>query len=326
MDEPAYEPAGPRGLSRVQDWVADRLERIPPEAWPFIVLAVFAVAANGQAVLSGGSLDLLLLASLTVGALLPAAIVIGCRDAWRSARLVLVGAVVWTSIPVAVDVISSGQRLLSPETWTDTSIVSGLETARELAGMLSLAGPALLALGLMQRRRTETTWPRALVALALIGTAALCVYAARSAIDQYENFQGFSGTGLGGAFAFSDPLFVVGVALDPVRILTVGALAWSTLSAVRASEEPRRFWWLVFAGSAVLFGLTILSITLGLAEASGALAPDTYMAVFGPISWVEVLGGLAGMALLLVGFGLGLPAADPLAGGEEAVVSVVRLS
>jgi len=82
----------------------------------------------------------------------------------------------------------------------------------------------------------------------------------------------------------------------------------------------------VLAGSALLFGLIILSTALGLAEASGALAPETYMAVFGLISWVKILGELAGMALLLVGFGLGLPAADPLAGGEEAVVSVVRLS
>jgi hypothetical protein len=32
------------------------------------------------------------------------------------------------------------------------------------------------------------------------------------------------------------------------------------------------------------------------------------------------------MALLLLGFGLGLPVADPLAGGDEAVVSVVRPS
>jgi hypothetical protein len=324
MDETAREPARTRRLSRIRDWVADRLERMPLEAWPFIVLAVFVVAANRQAVLSGGSLYLLLLASLVAGALLPAAILIGCRDAWWSARLVLVGAAVWTSIPVAVDVISSCLRLLSPEVWTDTSIVSGLQIARDLTAIASLAGPALVAIGLLQRRRTEATWPKALVALVLIGTAALCVYAASSAIDQYENFQSLLGTGLGVAFGISDPLFVVSVALDPMRVLTVGALAWSSLSAVRASEEPRRFWSLVSAGSAVLLGLTILSVTLGLAEASGALAPDTYLAVFGPISWVESLAELAGMALLLVGFGLGLPVVGTVPVGGEGAVTLAN--
>lgn|GEM_PF-2084107 len=321
MNQTAYEPAGPRGLSRVQDWVADRLERIPPEAWPFILLAVFAVAANGQAVLSGGSLDLLLLGNVAAGALLPAAIVIGCRDAWRSARLVLVGAVVWTSIPFAVDVISSGQRFLSPETWTDASIVSDLEIARDLAAIASLAGPALVAIGLLQHRRTEATWPKALVALALICTAALCVYAASSAMGQYATLQDLSGdTAIG---IFRSQLFVAVVALQPVRLLTVGALAWSALSAVRALEEPRRFWLSVFAGSAVLVGLTVLSVAFGLAGASGALAPDTYATVIGQFLWVESVGGLIGLVLLLVGFGIGLPApnADE---GDEAVVTAAN--
>lgn len=324
MNETDYEPAGPRGWSRIQDWLAARGQRIPPEAWPFILLAVFVVVANGQLLLSSGSPDVLILANVAAGALLPAAILIGCRDAWRSARLLLLGAIVWTSIPFAVDAISSGQRLLSPETWTDTSIASGLEIARDLAAIASLAGPALIAIGLLQRRRSETTWPRALVALALIATAALCVYAASSAINQYENFQSLSGTGLGVAFGISDPLFVVRVALDPVRVLTVGALAWSSLSAVRASEEPRRFWLSVFAGSGVLFGLIILSTALGLAEASGALAPDVYLAFFGPIIWVDNLMGLVGMTLLLVGFGLSLPAVVPAPVGGEAVVTLAN--
>lgn len=307
-----------------RDWLADRVRRIPPGAWPFVLLAGLVVVVYGRALFSNGSLDLLLLASLAAGALLPAAILIGCPDAWRSARLVLAGAIVWTSVPFIVDVISSGQQWLSVETLTDTPTVSGLEIVQELARTLSLAGPALVALGLLTRRRTETTWPKALVAPALIGTAVLCVYAASSATGQNATLQGFSGTSSVGTLR--DQLFVVVLALQPLRILTLGALAWSSLSAVRATEEPRRFWLSVFVGSAVLLGLTILLIILGLAEMSGALAADTYMAVIGPILWAETLGGIVGMGLLLVGFGLGLPAADPMAGGDETVASVARLS
>ncbi|MGA2514790.1 MAG: hypothetical protein ABSG37_14440 [Candidatus Limnocylindrales bacterium] len=80
----------------------------------------------------------------------------------------------------------------------------------------------------------------------------------------------------------------------------------------------------VLAGSALLFGLIILSTALGLAEASGALAPETYMAVFGLISWVKILGELAGMALLLVGFGLGLPAVRTVPVGGEASLTLAN--
>jgi hypothetical protein len=143
------------------------------------------------------------------------------------------------------------------------SFFSGTQSARDLAAIISIAGPALITIALLPRRRTETTWPKVLVALALIGTATLCVDAAISAIDQYRNLQDFSVTTMAGTFR--DQPFVVVATLQPVRLLTMGALAWSTLSAVRAEEEPRRFWLSVFIGSAVLLGLNILSIAEGLA-------------------------------------------------------------
>jgi hypothetical protein len=51
-----YEPADRRGLIRIQDGLAARGQRVPPEAWPFILLAAFAVAANGQLFLSNAFL------------------------------------------------------------------------------------------------------------------------------------------------------------------------------------------------------------------------------------------------------------------------------
>jgi hypothetical protein len=311
VNETDYERAGPRGWSRIQDWLAARGQRIPPEAWPFILLALFAVAANGQMVLSSGSLYLLLLPSVAAGALLPAAILIGCRDAWRSARLLLLGAIVWTSIPFVLDVVSWAQQWLSPEQWPDPSVFSGLQIGRDLGSIASLSGPALVAIALMQRRRTETTWPKALVAVTLIATGVLCLLATNSAISVPSE----TTIGVDPDYAW----FVAVVALRPLQILTVGALAWSTLAAVRAREEPRRFWSLVFAGSAVMLCTYILLSSLNLTLASPALGSDTYLAFLDQIVLVDILGVLVGMVLLLIGFAQGLPAVATMAGGEEAL-------
>jgi hypothetical protein len=314
MHETDDETADPRGWTRMQNWLAARGRRIPREVWPFILLAVFVVAANERIVLSSGSLYLLLLPNVAAGALLPAAILIGCRGAWRSARLLLLGAIQWTSIPFVLDVVSWAHQWLSPAQWLDTSVLSSLQIARDLAAIASLLGPALVAIALLPRRRSETTWPKALVALTLIATGGLCLLAANSALSVP------SGTTMG-----VDPdyaWFVVVVALQPLQILTMGALAWSTLAAVRAREEPRRFWSLIFAGSAVMLVTYILLSTLSLALASPALGSDTDLAFVDQIVLVDIVGVLVGMVLLLIGFAQGLPAAVTIAGGGETLATL----
>jgi hypothetical protein len=312
VNNSASEPATPRGLSRIQGVVEDPVRRIPPEAWPFVLLAVFWLAANSQAVLSLGSSGFMLTAAVAAGAMLPAAILIGCPDAWRSARLVLVGAIVWTTIPFVVRVISSGQQWFSPEEFTTAGLRSNLEIARSAADILSLAGPAVVALGLLQRRRTQTTWPRALVALALIGTVLLCVYETNNATRVFSE----TPEGLTGGNLWS----VVNMALGPLGLLTVGALAWSTLAAVRAREESRRFWLWVFAGSAVLLGVGLLSVALTLVLGSLAVDSDTYVTLLEQTIWIDGVGSLVGMAFLLVGFALGLPATARVVGEDEVAL------
>jgi hypothetical protein len=210
-----------------------------------------------------------------------------------------------------LDVLSWAQQWLSPEQWPDTSVFSGLQIGRDLGSIASLSGPALVAIALMQRRRTETTWPKALVALTLIATGVLCLLATNSAISVPSE----TTIGVDPDYAW----FVAVVALRPLQILTVGALAWSTLAAVRAREEPRRFWLLVFAGSAVMLYTYILLSSLNLALASLALGSDTYLAFLDQIVLVDILGVLVGMVLLLIGFAQGLPAVVTMAGGEEAL-------
>jgi hypothetical protein len=301
-----YEPADPRGLTQIQDGLAARGQLVPREAWPFILLAAFAVAANGQLFLSNALPDLLC-AGIAAGALLPVAILIGCRDAWRSARLLLLGAIVWTSIPLVGDVVSWAQQVLSPEQWPDVSVFSDLQIARGLADLVSVAGPALVAIALLRSRRTETTWPGALVGPTLVATAMLCLLAANGALSD------FSGTTIQVTPGY--PWLVAFAALGPLRLLTVGALAWSTLAAARAKEEPRRFWLLVFAGSAVLLGVAILVTALNLAAYSHVLVGFAFP--YQPI--LISLGSLVGMVLLFIAFAQGLPAVVTTAGGHEAV-------
>jgi hypothetical protein len=303
-----FESGAPHGLARIHDWLATRGRLIPLEAWPFILLAAVAGAANGRILLSSGLPDLLLLANAAAGALLPAAILIGCRGKWRSARLLLLGAIVWTSIPTLLDIVGWAQQLLSPVEWPDPSFVSGTQSARDLAAIISIAGPALIAIALEQRRRTETTWPKALVASSVIAAGALCLLAANAAIGV--------ASGTTADFDSGYPWFVVVMALSPLRILTVGALAWSTMSAVRAREEPHRFWLSVSAGSALTLGVSILTIGLNIVSYS------SFVYIAFPLIWLDIVGGLAGMAMLLVGFAQGLPDAASRAGGADEAVAV----
>jgi hypothetical protein len=101
-----------------------------------------------------------------------------------------------------------------------------------------------------------------------------------------------------------------------LRILTVGALAWSTMSAVRAREEPHRFWLSVSAGSALTLGVSILTIGLNIVSYS------SFVYIAFPLIWLDIVGGLAGMAMLLVGFAQGLPDAASRAGGADEAVAV----
>lgn len=303
-----FESGPPPGLIRIHEWLAARGRRIPPEAWPFILLAAVAVAANRQVLLATGSPDLLLLANVAAGALLPAAILVGCRGMWRSARLLLLGAIVWTSIPTLLDIVDWAQQFLSPAQWPDTSFFSWIQSARDLGAIISIAGPALIAIALEHRRHTVTTWPKALVALSVVAAGALFLLAGNAAIGV--------ASGATSDFDSGYPWFVAVMVLGPLRLLTIGALAWSTLSAVRAGEQPHRFWVSVSAGSALMLGASILAIGLNIVSYS------SFASIAYPLIWLDIVGSLVGMAMFLVGFAHGLPDAVSRAVEADEVVAL----
>jgi hypothetical protein len=233
--------------------LADLARRVPRVVWPFIVLAT----AQTILFVGLGYLDFRNIAIWVIPTLLPVAVMIGRRDAWKSARVIMIGAILWGSVGALAQVLVLGQYRFAPESGPGTPVGPSLLDLAPLASIISIAGPALVAQGLYRRRKTETTWPPALIAAAVFVTAALCVLAAKAAIDSYQAWEAYRVNS--GPSPSGSPLSILAAALGPLNLLATGALAWSTLSAFRANEAPRRFWLAVCAGSNLLFASEIYS-------------------------------------------------------------------
>jgi len=289
---------------------------VPAGVWPFVAIAALLVALQVRDAWAAGSwagLGLLTLAILVFDALLPAAVLVGCRGDWRSAPVVFAGAVVWTWLVAVAGVLFGLQQWLAPGTWLDQPLGSAIGTGRELAAIVALAGPAVVAYGLSKLRRTETTWPRPLVTVAIVLAVGMGLYEAQTGLNFYATIE--SGNGGPVQLSLGDLGNVILNAARPVELLGLGALAWSSLSAVRAGELPVRFWTLICAGSAALFLFGVYTAAVGPAVSVGLipmdLATGVVTSVYGVLNW----GYPAAFAALLVGFGLGLPP-DPLDLGD----------
>ncbi len=87
--------------------LADLAHRVPRAVWPFVVLAAAQIVLlGGPGIVGGGGgyLDLRIIAILVIPTLLPVAVSIGRRDAWNSARLIMIGAILWGSVGALVQV------------------------------------------------------------------------------------------------------------------------------------------------------------------------------------------------------------------------------
>ncbi len=176
-----------------------------------------------------------------------------------------------------------------------------------LATLIPIVAPALIMLGLRTRRKTETSWPRALVAVAILVTAALCIYDASRVLDSQALQHNF---GYYIDIPLRDQMDVLVQGLAPLGVLALGALAWSTMSAVRAQETPRRFWLAIGAGSTLLFATGLNSSITEIVMGSGPIDSRVVASLLNATFELNGLAVLAGLVLLLVGFGLGLPDSD----------------
>jgi hypothetical protein len=292
-----------------QNWSAGILARIPREAWPFIILAaahvLLLVLPMGDV---GGTVDPRVIALQVAPTLFPVAILIGRRDAWYSARVVMIGAILWGSASSVVFVIDMLRQRTLDLFGVAAGSWDGIHALLLLASALGIAAPAIVAYGLSRRRRTETAWPPAIVLSAVVVTAVFCVDALANALDWYGRLEGPDGLRYNSVF--TDQMQFVRESIAPLVLIGLAALVWTAYSAVKANEAPRRFWVLVCAGSALVAAAWLYWHSMALATRRLLVPAELWQLLLSAtgdiVSYVE----LAGSVLLLIGFALGLPESD----------------
>ena len=303
MDEP-IEPDAYRIAGRLGELV----RRVPRLAWPFLILAAYDLGLFLADGISSWTLLTLFLVAASVGwALLPAAVILGRPTAWQSERGILVGAIAWSAVGPVGHLIWRVPILLG----LDSSDGAGSAAISLLAVAGRVAGPAIIAIVLERRRRTSTTWPAPLLAIVAVLVAATCVQSTSSTLDWYNAQLNF---GFGAQDMLAGQIRVVAAAVAPLSLLTVGALAWSALSAVRAGEEPRRFWVWITAGSAALLATNVLGYAM-MFFALAVGSPAYILDLFSAYNDIVPVSSVIGIGLLLLAFVIGAPN-DPLDLGE----------
>jgi hypothetical protein len=296
--------------------LAVRLPSVPVTAWPFLIVAIAVAVLRVQDLWTWGwaSIGTVYVAAEVLGTLMPVALLIGCPRVWRSAPVVLIGVIAWVWITPALGLAYQVQYAIVHASSPTEFIPYALGVAQDLAGIPALAGPALIAYGLSRRRRTETTWPRAMVLAAIVIAAAWGLSDARSTIDIYWS-QSFDMTGSPSGLTNREIVFAITSGLRSVYLLGFGALAWSSLSAVRAGEPRQSFWMLMFAGSVMLFVLGIYSDGVMRVAYPGSVVGDIVIAIYQALNDYVVWAYVAAYGALVIAFGLGLPP-DPLDLGD----------
>jgi hypothetical protein len=254
---------------------ADRLlARASLPMWCFLLLA--AVQAYAAVVTPWASVgDLLMrLAYGCTATLLPAAVLLWRPDAWRSARLVLAGAIVWTTPPAIAGL-----------GWSIGLRSAAVAVAVALA---SYIGPALLAVGLERTRRHRTMSFVDLARFAATFTALVLTFG----LGQWLPMSGHEAMRpVGGLLDAFDVAPWISGSVMSVQVFCLFVFAESCLSAVLAWEWQSRLWQCASAGTALLAGASALELMNGdlatIARTSGMpggvwdAAPDKAILVAG---------------------------------------------
>ena len=203
-------------------------------------------------------MDLTLRLGYTCAAtLLPAGVLIWRSDAWRSVRLVLVGAIAWTTLPAMAGL---GWWIVrrSPPLMDQFGDASAVVVA--VVAVVAYVGPAVVALGLERARRSRTTW---LVYWAQRAAVVTAVATLSNAVRWLPFAADTSTQPAGGGL---DPLHLAGsvsaVAL-PLEVLCLLILACSCLSAVLAGDAQRRLWQCAAAGATLLASASLYELLVG---------------------------------------------------------------
>ena len=233
------------------------MRRASTPIWLFVLLACIQTGAAVADILSLGPRSAPIAMSLALHAgyacaltLLPAGILIWRSDAWHSARLVLVGSIIWTTVPSAA---SLGWWLARRTPALEDSLgffAVGVAVAAVLAG----SGPLAMGFGLQRIRRTRTGW---LWPLTQQAGAIIAIPAMYGATRSLPLTSGRSIRPLGGELdAFGAPGSIAGAA-GPVELFGLAVLACVCVSALLTQERQRRLWQCAAAGAALLLAVSL---------------------------------------------------------------------
>ncbi len=293
------------------------LERASPGLLPFALLAwvqacmlVADAWSAGNWTAPGAAQLALRLVQVCALCLLPAAVLLWRRDAWRSAPLVFVGAIVWTTLP-ALAGIAAWLVTRAPGLTERFGGEAGAAAAAAAAG--ACLGPALIALGLERLRRSPATWLRPVTTRGAWLAAVLVVFNAGRWLPLA---QGSASTTSGGAM---DALHLAGSvtgALDPLLLLSLALLGCSTVSAFSADEAQRRLWQCLMLGAALFAAASFYELGAGELLGSLAMSGQPALADRGWYGVVATAVLAAGSLLLFLGFSSPVWSAAPDAEGS----------
>lgn len=286
---PAY-PAPPR-RARTVHRLRRLLDRAKPPMLFFILLAVAQTSTALVDAWSSGdrSVPSVVDLALRVGyacavTLLPASVLIGGSASRRSYKLVLAGAIAWSTLPAMAGlgwwIVRQSPGVMDEFGYASAVVVSAVAT-------VACIGPAIVALGLERARRSRMTWldmaKRVAVLTFLITSASAGRWlpspespAIRPAVWALDALR-LPGT--------------VGDATLPLELACLLTLAYSSLSAIVAGEWQSRFWQCAAAGATLLAAATLYRImggdlfgpvtASGLTDGGWGAAPETAVRLAG---------------------------------------------
>jgi hypothetical protein len=252
---------------------------------------------------TGASAEALRAAYFCALSLLPAAVLVWRPDAWHSARLLLVGTIVWTSVPSTATLVGRAAGLdSSPE--GSTGMALGLAVGA--AGILASLGPLIMVFGLERLRRAHVEWLWPLTWQAATAAIVPIAYSATRWLP-------FAGGRQGPAWVLDTsrlPDALAGAAA-PVEVLGLGILGGLGLYSLLTDEPGRRFWQCLTAGALLLFGVGVGEFFSGTLNSQMVAAEP---GAAGPYAVVAVLLA-AGGGLVMLAFAAPVWSADEDADG-----------
>ena len=313
LDGSRYYPEPPH-RSRAVNRLDRLLKRARPSLLFFLVVALtqtgtllfdFVRPAAGSETPQDLAYRLLMTCSLT---LLPAGVLVWRSDAWRSARLVLVGAIAWATLPALVGLVwwlIRRSPFLMDRIGYEWSVVVGA------TGVAAFFGPMVMAYGL-ERLRLRQTAELGYVAWRLVAMAGVSTLFNTSrwfapGAPPYDQPVG------GG----TDPLHlgpsIAGSAL-PFEFVSLLLLAYVCVAAVRDDESQRRLWQCGAVAAGLLSAASFYELSVGMLLPNQTPTALAGMDSYGGLALLCLVGGYV---ILLLAFGSPIWSAARDATGER---------